>query len=105
MVILVDAISRKYYTAETSWLWDISFEMLRDTGVKKIVLTGKYAYDLATRFQIADIQSAEVIVEPDLDKMAALIGKKDENALYAVTCFSDKGKLFDRVKILGYGVK
>ena len=105
LVILVDAISRKYYTAETSWLWDISFEMLRDTGVKKIVLTGKYAYDLATRFQIADIQSAEVIVEPDLDKMAALIGKKDENALYAVTCFSDKGKLFDRVKILGYGVK
>jgi len=105
LVILVDAISRKYYTAETSWLWDISFEMLRDTGVKKIVLTGKYAYDLATRFQIAGIDSAEVIVEPDLDKMAALIGEKDENALYAVTCFSDKGKLFDRVKVLGYGVK
>ncbi len=105
LVVLVDAISRKYYTAETSWLGDISFEMLRDTGVKKIVLTGKYAYDLATRFQIADIQNAEVIVEPDLDKMAALIGQKDENALYAVTCFSDKGKLFDRVKILGYGVK
>ena len=105
LVILVDAISRKYYTAETSWLWDISFEMLRDTGVKKIVLTGKYAYDLATRFQIADIQSAEIIVEPDLDKMAALIGQKDESALYAVTCFSDKGKLFDRVKVLGYGVK
>ena len=105
LVILVDAISRKYYTAETSWLWDISFEMLRDTGVKKIVLTGKYAYDLATRFQIADIQSAEIIVEPDLDKMVALIGQKDESALYAVTCFSDKGKLFDRVKVLGYGVK
>ena len=105
LVVLVDAISRKYYTAETSWLWDISFEMLRNTGVKKIVLTGKYAYDLAVRFELADIQSAQIIVEPDLDKMAAIIGEKDENALYAVTCFSDKGKLFDRVKILGYGVK
>lgn len=100
LVILVDAISRKYYTAETSWLWDISFEMLRDTGVKKIILTGKYAYDLALRFRIADIQSAQVIVEPDLDKMAAIIAQKDENELYAVTCFSDKGKLFDRVKVL-----
>ena len=105
LVILVDAISRKYYTAETSWLWDISFEMLRDTGVKKIVLTGKYAYDLATRFEMAGIESAEIIVEQDLDKMAAVIGQKDDNALYAVTCFSDKGKLFDRVKVLGYGVK
>ncbi len=101
LVILVDAISRKYYTAETSWLWDISFEMLRDTCVKKIILTGKYAYDLALRFQIADIQSTEVIVEPDLDKMGRLIAKKSDNALYAVTCFSDKEKLFDRVKVQG----
>ena len=57
------------------------------------------------RFRIADVSSAEVIVEPDLDKMAAMIGQKDENDLYAVTCFSDKGKLFDRVKVLGHGVK
>ena len=101
LVVLVDAISRKYYTAETSWLWDISFEMLRDTPVKRIILTGKYAYDLALRFQLADISSAEVIVEPDMDKMAAIISEKSENELYAVTCFSDKGKLFDRVKVLG----
>ena len=101
LVILVDAISRKYYTAETSWLWDISFEMLNNTSVKKIILTGKYAYDLALRFQSANIQTAEVIVEPDLDKMGQLIAEKTDNALYAVTCFSDKEKLFDRVKVQG----
>ena len=101
LVILVDAISRKYYTAETSWLWDISFEMLNNTCVKKIILTGKYAFDLALRFQSAGIQTAEVVVEPDLDKMGALIAEKTDNALYAVTCFSDKEKLFDRVKVQG----
>ncbi len=101
LVILVDAISRKYYTSETSWLWDISFEMLKDSCVKKIILTGKYAYDLALRFQIADIRSAEMIVEPDLDRMGRLIAEKTDNALYAVTCFSDKEKLFDRVKVQG----
>ena len=101
LVILVDAISRKYYTAETSWLWDISFEMLNNTSVKKIILTGKYAFDLALRFQSANIQTVEVIVEPDLDKMGALIAEKTDNALYAVTCFSDKEKLFDRVKVQG----
>ncbi len=105
LMVLVDAISRKYYTAETSWLWDISFEMLRDSAVERIVLTGKYAYDLGLRFEAADIRSAEIVVEPDMDKAVAAVSQADGRALYAVTCFSDKGKLADRVKILGYGSK
>lgn len=105
LLVLVDAISRKYYTAETSWLWDISFEMLEGSAVEKIVLTGKYAYDLGLRFQAADIHSAQITVEPDMDKAVALVSQADGTELYAVTCFSDKGKLFDRVKILGYGSK
>ena len=99
LVIIVDAISRKYYTAETSWLWDISFEMLKDSAVEKIYLTGKYAYDLGLRFQLAGIENA--IVEPDLDKMGQAIREKTENKLYAVTCFSDKEKLFAQVKVMG----
>ncbi len=100
LVILVDAISRKYYTAETSWLWDISFEMLNDTAVDTIYLTGKYAYDLALRFELADIKTAQIIVEPDLDKMAQAIQQPSDNKLFAITCFSDKEKLFDRVTVL-----
>lgn len=99
LIIIVDAISRKYYTAETSWLWDISFELLEGSNVEKIILTGKYAYDLALRFEHANITTAEVIVEPDLDKMAAMIKAPTENKLFCVTCFSDKDKLFDRVQV------
>jgi hypothetical protein len=98
LVILVDAISRKYYTAETSWLWDISFELLEGSNVQKIILTGKYAYDLALRFELANITTAQIIVEPDLDKMGQLIREPAEK-LFAVTCFSDKEKLFSRVEI------
>lgn len=97
LVILVDAISRKYYTAETSWLWDISFELLEGSPVKKIILTGKYAYDLALRFEYAGITTAEVTVEPDLDKMAQLLHDLPDTKLYCVTCFSDKDKLLGRV--------
>lgn len=97
LVIIVDAISRKYYTSETSWLWDISFEMLEGTNVEKIILTGKYAYDLAQRFEYAGITTAEVIVEPDLDAMAAILRAEPEGTqLYCVTCFSDKDKLLSR---------
>ncbi len=98
LVILVDAISRKYYTAETSWLWDISFELLEGSNVKRIILTGKYAYDLAVRFELANITTAEIIVEPDLDKMGQLI-REPADKLFAVTCFSDKEKLFARVQV------
>lgn len=105
LVILVDAISRKYYTAETSWLWDISFQMLKNSNVKRIWLTGKYAYDLGVRFEGLDLGDKQIIVEPDMDKMAEGISRPDGRKLYAVTCFSDKEKLFARVKVLSIGLK
>ena len=98
LVIIVDAISRKYYTAETSWLWDISFEMLEGSRVRNIILTGKYAYDLAARFELANITTAQITVEPDLAKMSKLITQPTDK-VYAVTCFSDKEKLFAHVQV------
>ena len=95
LVILVDAISRKYYTSETSWLWDISFEMLEGSSVERIILSGKYAYDLAHRFEFVGITTAEILVEPDLDAMMHRISQAD-GRLYCITCFSDKDKLLSR---------
>lgn len=97
LIIIVDAISRKYYTSETSWLWDISFEMLENTNVEKIILSGKYAFDLAQRFEYAGITTAQIVVEPDLDAMAEQLQAEPEGTkLYCVTCFSDKEKLLSR---------
>ncbi len=100
LVVIVDAISRKYYTTETSWLWDISFELLEGSQVERIILTGKYAYDLALRFEYAGITTADVVVEPDLDKMAGLLRDLPACKLYCVTCFSDKEKLLSRCQVL-----
>lgn len=99
LVIIVDAISRKYYTAETSWLWDISFEVIRNSTVKQVLLCGKYAYDLAVRFEASDWDDIDVVVEPDLDKMGEMLKEDTELDLYAVTCFADKEKLFSRVSV------
>ena len=100
LAVIVDAISRKYYTTETSWLWDVSFELLEGSQVEKIILTGKYAYDLALRFEYAGITTAEVVVEPDLDKMAQMLTDLPDCKLYCVTCFSDKEKLLSRCQVL-----
>lgn len=100
VVFIVDEISRKYYTSETGWLWDVSFEMMVDTSINKIILTGNYCYDLALRFEVAGINSAEIITEPDLDKMAQMISVPSDNKLVVITCFSDKDKLYSRVNVL-----
>ena len=103
LVIIVDAISRKYYTAETSWLWDISFEMLKNSNLKQIILSGKYAYDLALRFEYVELGNIPVVTEPELDKMAAMLADEKAGPIFAVTCFSDKEKLLSRVKVLKAG--
>ena len=52
MLIIVDAVSRKYFTSETSWLWDIDFDQLNVPHVKRVILSGLYRNDLAERFQL-----------------------------------------------------
>ena len=99
LVVIIDAVSRKYYTTEISWIWDISFEKLVNSNVKRILLCGKYSYDLAVRFEEISFVDTEIIVEPDLDKMAEIISQPSDDKLFVTTCFSDKGKLLSRVEI------
>ena len=37
VLVIVDAVSRKYFTSETSWLWDIDFDQLNAPHVKRVV--------------------------------------------------------------------
>ncbi len=101
LVVIVDAISRKYYTTETSWLWDISFEKLENSSADRILLCGNYAYDLATRFEFTNIDRGKIKIIPDLDEMARETAMPYDGKLYCVTCFSDKGKLLSRSELLG----
>jgi len=96
VVIIVDAISRKYFTSETSWLWDIDFEKLNAECVKKIILAGKYVNDLLIRFNYTDIDKNKIIAEEDLDKMMKIVKESENEKIYVITCFSDRVKFMDR---------
>ena len=98
-LIIVDAISRKYFTGETSWLWDIDFDQLNCEQVKKIILCGKYVHDLAMRFDYTAIPAEKIACYDAVPQAAAALaedgGRED---LYVVTCFSDRDKLLNLVK-------
>ena len=103
--ILVDAISRKYFTGEISWLWDVHFEKLNTPRVKKVLLCGRYAFDLATRFSFTGISEEKIEVIPSLEEMGRRFYAEDGTKLYVITCFSDKDKIYSRVHALGATAK
>ena len=98
VLIIVDAVSRKYFTSETSWLWDIDFDQLKAPQVRRVILSGQYCHDLAERFSFTGIDPAKITVIPAIPEAAAALetgAEKGDEALYVVTCFSDRDKLLD----------
>ena len=93
VIILVDAISRKYYTSETSWFWDIDFDLLADENVKNVVLAGRYVNELATRFALSAVDESKIVYVPVLDDLKRYVKENTVGDIYALTCFSDKWKL------------
>ncbi len=93
VLAIVDAVSRKYFTSETSWLWDIDFDALDAPQVREVILSGRYCNDLAERFSFTSVKNWRV--QPDIAAAAEELRASGEEALYVVTCFSDRDKLLD----------
>ena len=96
VLVIVDAVSRKYFTSETSWLWDIDFDQLRAPHVKRVVLAGRYCNDLAERFSCTGLENWSV--EPDIAAAASELKNSGDEELFVVTCFSDRDKILSRVE-------
>ncbi len=98
VMFIVDAVSRKYFTSDVSWLWDIDFEMLNSDNIHRIVLAGKYCNDLATRFSYTDIPTEKISVVEDINRAVDLLENDRREYIYTITCFSDKYKFISRIK-------
>ena len=98
VMVIVDAISRKYFTGETSWLWDIDFDLLGADHVKKVWLCGTYVNDLAMRFDYTAVDPGKVELCPAIDEAAQRLKGEGDLPLYVVTCFSDRDKLLAHVE-------
>ena len=97
VVVIVDAVSRKYFTSETSWLWDIDFDLLNTPQVERVILSGRYCNDLALRFSFTGIPREKLLVQPDIAAAAQTLKEDGGEQVYVVTCFSDRDKLLAHV--------
>ncbi|MDE6281820.1 MAG: MurT ligase domain-containing protein [Oscillospiraceae bacterium] len=98
VLVIVDAISRKYFTGETSWLWDIDFDRLGCEHVQKVMLYGKYCGDLAVRFKYSHIPADKIEVGESIATAAEYLKENGDEDVYVVTCFSDRDKLLALVE-------
>lgn len=98
VTVMIDAISRKYFTGETSWIWDVDFEMLKAENIKRVVLMGNYCNDLATRFEYSGIDPQKISVFQEIEQGVEYLEKYGIGYQYVVTCFSDKDKFLNRVE-------
>jgi len=96
--ILVEDISRKYYTSDTSWLWDIDFEVLEAENVKRIIIGGRYADDVRMRLYYTGINHERIKAVSDVAESVRVLGDEAEGHIYALTCFSDEKKILSRVE-------
>ena len=98
VMVIVDAVSRKYFTGETSWLWDIDFDRLAVPHVEKVWLCGKYVNDLALRFDYSAVPADRLVLRESIQQAAEDLKNAGELPLYVVTCFSDRDKLLAHVQ-------
>lgn len=98
VMFIVDAVSRKYFTSDVSWLWDIDFHKLNCDNIKEIVLSGKYCNDLAVRFSYTDIPQDKIRIIEDIEQAAEYLDSDKKEDIYVITCFSDKDKFLGKVK-------
>ena len=98
VLVIVDAISRKYFTSDTSWLWDINFDLLDGPPVERVILSGVYSNDLAARFRYTALPAERVEVIPAITDAAARLKNEGDEDVYVVTCFSDRDKLLAHVE-------
>ena len=99
VVIIVDAVSRKYFTSDVSWLWDIDFHLLGSDNVKQIVLAGTYSNDLAVRFSYTDINADKIRILGTVEEAVNYLNNERKEKIYVITCFSDKDKFLGRVSV------
>jgi len=93
VIVMVDSISRKYYTSETSWLWDVDFDILGDGCVRSVVLAGRYFNELMARLAMSAVDPGKCSHVGDIAAIRDLVERCGTEPVYAITCFADKAKL------------
>lgn len=98
VMAVIDRISRKYFSSDTGWVWDINFDILNSNNIKNIYLGGKYAYDAAVRVKAAVRDTAKIHTDCDIAELFKTASVGEGKRLVILTCFADAQKVSEELK-------
>lgn len=98
IILGFDSSSRRYKENDISWIWDIDFELLADRQINKIILIGKFAYDMLTRMEYAGISKNKLIIVENLNELSKAIKTKTKGNIYSMVCFDKEIELKKIIK-------
>ena len=93
IILGFDNSSRRYKENDISWIWDINFEELNDKSINKIILIGRFAYDMYARMEYAKINKNKLIVVEDLKDLSDVIKNNTKGKIYSMVCFDKEIEL------------
>jgi UDP-N-acetylmuramyl tripeptide synthase len=53
---------------DVSWIWDADYERLNRDDVKRVICSGRRAYDLAVRIEYANVPKEKIIILPNIQE-------------------------------------
>ena len=97
VILGFDVISKRYKESDLSWLYDINFELLNDKDIDKIFVFGRFKYDIATRLEIAGIESKKIFVIDDKDELLDIVVEKTKADIYVYDVYKYLDKYMNEV--------
>ena len=97
VIIGFDVISKRYKESDLSWLYDINFELLNDKNIDKIFVFGRFKYDIATRLEIAKIDSKKIIIIDNKDELLDIAVSKTKADIYVYDVYKYLDKYMNKV--------
>lgn len=97
IILGFDNVSRRYKYNDLSWLWDVNFEMLNDDSIDKILVIGRFRYDVATRLELAGIDDKKMILVNDFNNLLNIV-KTTKGEIYTMVCFDMTANILNLIK-------
>ena len=97
IILGFDNVSRRYNFNDLSWLYDVDFELLNDKSIEKIIVIGRFKYDIKTRLEYTEINQDKIIVLEDLDNLVEEI-KTSSKDIYSMVCFDMTAIIQEKIK-------
>lgn len=80
-------VSRRYKFNDLSWLWDVDFELLNNETIEKIIIIGRFKWDVYVRLIYAKIKNEKMILIDDLKDLLPKIKSETKGNIYSMVCF------------------